>query len=69
MTVKQLISLGTAYAGISNAELARRLGWSPQLLDGRIKTGKFSFEEWEQIAAALGAKFKVGLEFEDGHEV
>ena len=69
MTVKQLIDMGTSYAGISNAELARRLGWTPQILFNRIKTGKFSIEEWEQIATALGAEFRLGFKFPDGREI
>ena len=69
MTTKQLIDMGTSYAGISNAELARRLGWSPQILYNRMKTGKFSLEEWEQIATALGAEFRLGFQFPDGREI
>lgn len=66
MTAKQLIEMAQAYAGISSAELARRLGWSPQLLNKRVKTGKFSAEEWKQIADALGADFLLGFRFPDG---
>ena len=69
MTVKQLISLGTAYAGISNAELARRLGWSPQLLNKRLNTGKFSVDEWDLIAKALGATVRIGFSFPDGKDI
>ena len=69
MTAKQIIEMGVAYAGITNAELARRLGWSPQLLNKRLNTGKFSVDEWEQIAAALGAKARIGFSFPDGREV
>jgi len=69
MTARQLIEMGIAYAGITNSELARRLGWSPQLLNKRLNTGKFSLEEWEKIAAALGATAKVGFSFPDGKDV
>ncbi len=69
MTVKQLIDMGTSYAGISNAELARRLGWTPQILFNRMKTGKFSVEDWEKIAEALGAEFYMGFRFPDGREI
>ena len=61
MTVKQLIDMSTAYDGITNAELARRLGWTPQILFNRMKTGKFSVEDWEKIGAALGAEFYMGF--------
>ncbi len=69
MTAKQLIEMGVAYAQITNAELARRLGWSPQLLNKRLNTGKFTVEEWEMIAQALGAKLRMGFTFPDGKEI
>ena len=69
MTAKQLIEMAQAYAGLSSAELARRLGWSPQLLNKRIKTGKFTAEEWKDIADALGAELMLGFRFPDGKEV
>lgn len=69
MTAKQIIEMGCAYRGITNSELARRLGWSPQLLNKRMNTGKFTVEEWETIAKALGAKARVGFVFPDGKEV
>ena len=69
MTVRQLVEMAVAYAGISNAELARRLGWSQQLLNKRMKTGKFSMEDWENVAKALGAKAKICFVFPDGKEV
>lgn len=69
MTARQIIEMGIAYAGITNSELARRLNWSPQLLNKRINTGKFSVEEWEQIAEALGATAKIGFSFDGGKMV
>ncbi len=69
MTARQVVEMAIAYCGITNAELARRLGWSPQLLNKRLNTGKFSLEEWEKIGAALGSTAKVGFIFPDGKEV
>lgn len=66
MTARQFIDMGTAYAGISSSELARRLGWSPQLLNKRMNTGKFTLEEWHAIAKALGADFRTNFIFPDG---
>ncbi|MBQ1434606.1 MAG: winged helix-turn-helix transcriptional regulator [Clostridia bacterium] len=65
MTARQLIEMGIAYAGITNSELARRLGWSPQLLNKRLNTGKFTVEEWRTIAQALGATMRIGFLFPD----
>ena len=69
MTAKQIIDMGIAYAGITKVELARRLGWSPQLLQKRITTGKLSVDEWIQIGEALGATARVGFVFPDGYEI
>ncbi len=69
MTAKQIIEMAMAYAGITGVELSRRLGWSPQLLNKRIKTGKFSADEWKKIADALGAELKLGFKFPDGKEI
>ena len=41
-------------AGITQAELAKRMGTSPAALNKRIKTGKFSDDDFNNIAQALG---------------
>lgn len=69
MTAKQIIEMALAYSGITNSELARRIGWSPQLLNKRLNTGKFKVEEWEQIGEAIGAMAKIGFVFPDGREI
>ena len=69
MECKQFVKIATATAGITQAELAARLGWSPQLLNNRLKTGKFALDEWQRIAAALGADFLIGFQFPDGKTV
>lgn len=69
MTAKKIISIGLAYAGITQAELAARIGWSPQTLSNRLITGKFTIEEWKRIAAALGADLLIGFQFPDGKQV
>ena len=69
MTAKQIIEMAAAYCGITNSELARRLGWSPQLLNKRLNTGKLTVEEWEKIGKALGADAKIRFAFPDGKDV
>lgn len=69
MTARQIIEMALAYAGITNSELARRLGWSPQLLNKRLNTGKFAVEEWENIGNALGAAAHVTFTFPDGKTI
>ena len=69
MTAQQIIEMAVGYKHISKAELARRMGWSPQLLSKRLKTAKFTIEEWEALAKALGGEFKFGIAFEDGQTI
>lgn len=67
MEAKQIVEMALAYKGIPNAELARRLDWSPQLLNKRLNTGKFTVDEWEMIGKAIGADPKVvSFRFPDG---
>ncbi len=69
MNIPKKIKLATAYAGISEAELARRLGSSSQAFGQRMKTGKFSSAELDKIAEALGAEFVCAFKFPNGDEV
>ena len=66
MTTKQIVNQALAYRNLSNAELARRLDWSPQLLSKRLATGKLSPEEWAAIGEAIGAEAKICFQFPDG---
>lgn len=69
MDIPTKIRMAETYAGISEADLARRLGKTPQAFGQRMKTGKFSSEDLESIARALGAEIKVSFKFPDGTEV
>ncbi len=69
MTAQQIIEMAVAYRHISKAELARRMGWSPQLLSKRLKTARFTIEEWEALAKALGGEFRFGIAFDDGEKI
>lgn len=65
MTAKQFIEMGLGYAGMSQRQLADKLGWTPQQLSNRLATGKFTLDEWETIARAMGAELAIGLRFGD----
>lgn len=66
MDISTKVKLCCAYLKISEAELARRLEISPQSLNKRLKTGKFTMTELERIAQALGASFRFEFVFDDG---
>ncbi|MEM5770442.1 MAG: XRE family transcriptional regulator [Bacillota bacterium] len=69
MDIPTKIKLAETYAKISEAELARRLGTTSQAFGQRMKTGKFSSEELEKIAEAVGAEFVYKFRFQDGTEI
>lgn len=67
MEARRLVEMALAHERMSNAALARELGWSPQLLNKRLNTGKFTVEEWEMIGKAIGAdRPVVSFHFQDG---
>lgn len=59
ISVKQLINVMTANEGITVAELSRKLNVSPQFLNNRIKTQKFSIDEWTALCRACGCDFEL----------
>ena len=69
MTIPQKIKMALAYKGMSEAELARAVGSSPQAFNQRMKTGKFSTEEMQKISDALEAEFYFGFAFKDGTKI
>ena len=69
MTISQKIKMALAYKNMSEADLARAVGSSPQAFNQRMKTGKFSSEEMEKIAEALEAEYFFGFAFKDGTKI
>ena len=69
MDIPTKIKLAEAYAKISEAELARRIGTTSQAFGQRMKTGKFSSEDLNKIAAAMGAEFVCSFIFPDGTSI
>lgn len=66
MTVEQKIKMALSYAGISQAELARRINTTPSNLNQKVKRNTLTKEELEQIAAALGGTWRAEFVFPDG---
>ncbi len=69
MDISTKIKMAEVYAKVSETELAKRFGTSPQAFNQRMKTGKFSSAELERIAQALGAEFICMFRFPDGTEL
>lgn len=66
MTIPEKIRLALAYKRMSESELARQLGTTPSAFNQRMKTGKFSSEDLERIAAVIGADYLFTFKFPDG---
>lgn len=54
---------------LSEAELARRLGISPQNLNNKMKRDNFTEADLRDIAAALGCTFEAGFRLDDTGEL
>lgn len=66
MTIEQKINMALSYKGISQSELARKIGTSPQNFNQKVKRNTFTKEELENIAQALGGIWRAEFVFEDG---
>ena len=53
----------------SEAELARRLGKSPQSFNSKMKRESFTIEDLDNIADALGVKFNREFILANGDKV
>lgn len=66
MNTSKKIKMALAYLGMSEAELARRVGTSPQAFSQRMKTGRWKSEDLKKIAEALGCEIVTEFRFPDG---
>ena len=66
MTIEQKINMALSYKGISQAELARKIGTTPSNLNQKVKRNTLTKEELETIANSLGASYRAEFIFPDG---
>ena len=66
LTINEQIRLLTSRAGLSLADLARATGQTPQNLNNKLKRDKFTVQELQAIAAALGGCVVVTWMDKDG---
>ena len=69
MGISEQIRVLCVRSNISMAELARRLGVSPQSLSAKMKRESFTISELEKIAEAVGASFVHKFVLYNGNEV
>ena len=69
MSISEQIKVLCVRSNISMAELARRIGLSPQSFSARMKRESFTISELEVIADAGGASFSRKFILYNGDEV
>lgn len=69
MSISEQIKVLCVRSTISMAELARRIGLSPQSFSARMKRESFTISELEVIADAVGASFSRKFVLYNGDEV
>lgn len=66
MLIEQKIKMALARCGLSQSELARRMGQTPSNLNQKIKRGTLTQDEMIQIASIVGGVWVAEFHFEDG---
>lgn len=69
MTISEQIKVMCVRRKISLAELARRLGKTPQTFNSKMKRESFTIAELDQIAYVVGITFERHFVLEDGERV
>lgn len=69
MKISDQIRVLCVRSNISMAELARRIGLSPQSFSAKMKRESFTVEDLETIADAVGAAFVRKFVLYNGEEV
>ena len=69
MTITEQIKILCIRCGVSEAELARRLGKTPQSLNSKMKRASFTIKDLDRIAEVLGVSFKRVFILDKGEEV
>ena len=69
MTISEQIKVLCVRCNVSEAELARRLGKSPQSFNAKMKRESFTIDDLNEIADAVGVEFKRNFILTNGEEI
>lgn len=69
MTISEQIKVLCVRSDISVAELARRIGTTPQNFNGKMKRESFIIAELEDIADAVNSSFERKFVLENGEKI
>lgn len=69
MTIAEQIKVLCVRCNVSEAELARRLGKSPQSFNSKMKRESFTVDDLNKIAEVLGVQFNREFILANGEKV
>ena len=69
MTISEQIKVLCVRYNISEAELARRLGKSPQNFNSKMKRESFTISDLEKIAVVTGVEFERKFLLTNGEKI
>ena len=69
MTISEQIKVLCVRQNISQAELARRLGTTPQNFSAKLKRESFTVSEIEEIAEVVGVSFERSFVLGNGERI
>lgn len=69
VTIAEQIKVLCVRCNVSEAELARRLGKSPQNFNSKMKRASFTIIDLEKVADVLGVEFKRKFILVNGEEI
>ena len=69
MTISEQIKILCVRSNISVAELARRIGTSPQNLNAKLKRGSFTVDDLNQIAEVTDTVFERKFILRNGEKI
>lgn len=70
MDINKMIKMALAYAGISQAEVSRRIGTTKTNVSKKISHGnRIRVLDLASMADAMGAKLNISIDFPDGTSI
>lgn len=70
MTITEQVKILCVRCNISIAELARRIGKSPQSFNSKLKKrGSFTISDLDEIASVVNAKFERNFILDNGDKI
>lgn len=69
MRIEEQVKMLCAKTNLSSSEIGRRLNKTPQAFSQKIKRGKFTIEDLQDIAMVTGCELECAFLFPDGERI